>query len=176
MITLIIGTPDSGKSEQAEELALKTGDQVRYYLATMKVMDEAARERVAKHRAQREGKGFVTIERERGIVDVADLLDDGPSSTVLLECISNLVGNEMHDGMQWDRLQDPFDALGDRFVETIVSEIMHLAKCVHHLIIVTNTYASEDSGYDDDTILYVKLLNRVNERLILVADRMIDLR
>ncbi|MBR4168862.1 MAG: bifunctional adenosylcobinamide kinase/adenosylcobinamide-phosphate guanylyltransferase [Lachnospiraceae bacterium] len=170
MMTVIIGTPDSGKSALAEELALQTGDPYRYYLATMKVMDDAAAERVAKHRTQRAGKGFVTVERERDISDLAESLDHAAQATVLLECVSNLVGNEMHDDPQWANLKD------ERFAEAVVSDIVHLAERVHHLIIVTNTYAQEDSGYDDDTCLYVNLLDKVNERLILIADRTIDLR
>ncbi len=36
MVDLIIGTPDSGKSKRAEDLALKlSGDGKRIYLATM---------------------------------------------------------------------------------------------------------------------------------------------
>ncbi len=167
MMTLIIGTPDCGKSARAEELALQTGDEIRYYLATMKVMDEAGSRRVAKHRALREGKGFVTIERERDLAGLACELKDAERSTVLLECVSNLVGNMMHDEPRWE---------AERFAEAVVSDIVQLAEKVRHLIVVTNTYEDDGSGYDDDTRLYVKLLNGVNDRLTEMADRVIDLR
>ena len=70
MIYLVIGTQNSGKSELAENLSMETGDSSRLYLATMKIYDEAGRERVKKHRQQREGKGFVTIEQELNVLEV----------------------------------------------------------------------------------------------------------
>ena len=76
MITLVIGKPDSGKSELAEELALSGGYKNRYYIATMKVMDEAGKARVEKHRKMREGKGFVTLEIPLFIEDALDDIRD----------------------------------------------------------------------------------------------------
>ena len=48
MITLIIGTPDSGKSALAEDLALANDCRNRIYLATMKVCDDESKRRVDK--------------------------------------------------------------------------------------------------------------------------------
>ena len=97
MIRLVIGTHGSGKSALAENLAMKTGDPFRIYLATMKVLDDEGKERVARHRRQREGKGFVTIEKEYGICDILERIEKPMETTLLLECVANLVGNEMYD-------------------------------------------------------------------------------
>ncbi len=177
MMTMVIGTRDSGKSALAEDLCLKTGDERRYYLATMEVLDDAGRERVQKHLEKRRGKGFVTIERTRGIAGALKDMQDREHATVLLECIANLVGNEMH-GTDPERLALLRDqGRGEElFADAVVSDIVRLGNGVHHLIAVTDVFPAEDDGYDEETRLYVRLLALVNERLIRMADRVADVR
>ena len=102
MITLVIGTQDSGKSALAEDLAQESDGKL-YYLATMKVCDEEGRKRIERHRKAREGKGFETIERQIRIADAAADIDDHEEATVLLECMANLVANEMYDNPERNR-------------------------------------------------------------------------
>ena len=175
MTELIIGTTDSGKSALAEDLAMQTGDSRRYYLATMKVCDNEGRKRVEKHRKMREGKGFVTIERQCALSGIADDIDEPGEVTVLLECVSNLVGNVLHD--RPDRIVHlKSDGSGkSAFADEVADDIAGLADRVRNLIIVTNEYAMED-GYDEETRLYVELLGIVNERLRDIADRTFDLK
>ena len=175
MTELIIGTADSGKSALAEDLAMRTGDGRRYYLATMKVCDEEGRKRVEKHRKMREGKGFVTIERQYALSGFADEIEKPGEVTVLLECVSNLVGTLLYE--KPDRIRQlKSDGSGKiRFAEEVSGDIAELAGKVHNLIIVTNEYKVED-GFDEETRLYVELLDIVNERLRNMADRTYDLR
>ena len=85
MFTLVIGGAASGKSEYAESLLLGAPGP-RYYLATMEPMEDAeCRARIEKHRRQRAGKGFVTIERG---VDLAGLALPARGD-VLLEDLGN---------------------------------------------------------------------------------------
>ena len=67
MITLIIGTNNSGKSELAEKLAVQRGTGRKYYLATMQLCDDASRARAEKHRRMRAGKGFLTIDTNESV-------------------------------------------------------------------------------------------------------------
>ena len=175
MTVLVIGTADSGKSALAEDLAMQTGDSRRYYLATMKVCDNEGRKRVKKHRKMREGKGFVTIERQCALSGIVDDIVKPGEVTVLLECVSNLVGNVLHD--RPDRIMHlKSDGSGkSAFADEVADDIAELAAKVRNLIIVTNEYAMED-GYDEETRLYVELLGIVNGRLRDIADRTFDLR
>lgn len=94
MVYLIIGGSGSGKSAYAEQLMERfTGVTEKYYLATMQIFDEEGEKRKEKHRAARQGKGFLTIEQPRDIKKVVEQIK--PGSAVLLECMSNLVANEM---------------------------------------------------------------------------------
>ena len=176
MIALVIGTPDSGKSAFAEELALRTGDEVLYYLATMKVIDAAGTARVKKHRQQREGKGFVTIERCCDLPGLVGKMQDLSKAAVLLECVSNLVGNEMYDVLERARLCGQGAKFQEQFADEVFRDIQILGSRARDLILVTNEYEEDGMGYDEETRLYVRLLGLVNARLAAYADRIYDLR
>ena len=169
MLTVVKGDAGSGKSLLAEELAVKSGCREKYYIATMKVMDEAGRERVMKHRAQREGKGFVTIEAGQGIDAISYPIPR--DSVILLECIPNLVGNEMHDP---SGLFDGSKESGSMLAEKIAEDVIYLSMSVRHLIAVTSSYEKDD-GDDEDTAMYKRLLDEVNAHLEKAADELIDM-
>lgn len=61
MNVLVTGGAASGKSAFAERLACSLSPK-RTYLATMRPQGAEAQRRIAKHRAQREGLGFCTVE------------------------------------------------------------------------------------------------------------------
>ncbi len=174
-VHVIIGKQNSGKSLQAEELAVSYGRPL-YYIATMKVMDEEGRKRVKRHRKQREGKGFITIEREYDLRAMGTVLlaqknmpkEPSPwhtaEATVLLECVANLVGNELFDNPDRPWSKDPMKVDADEFVQTIIGDIKYLADHVKNLIIVSSEY-DPDEDADEETQLYLRLLSRVNEDL-----------
>ncbi|WP_026510432.1 MULTISPECIES: bifunctional adenosylcobinamide kinase/adenosylcobinamide-phosphate guanylyltransferase [unclassified Butyrivibrio] len=170
MIYLVIGTSNSGKSVLAEELSMKTDDPYRVYLATMKIYDDAGKERVEKHRRQREGKGFVTIEKEYGIAETLAQIPDPQKTTVLLECVSNLAGNEMFENPEGKNLTTI------ELIDKVVDEIKQLSKKVNNIIIVTNEYERDDEGYDVSTRRYVYILSMINEKLSAFSEKIYDLR
>ncbi len=175
MISLVIGKSNTGKSELAEKLALETGDDKVYYLATMNVMDDAGRKRVAKHRKQREGKGFITIEKKKDIAGIPDETGDGSVSTVLLECVANLVSNYIFDDPDFDIDNCDPDKACEYIALKTSEEIKELSGKVHNLIIVTNEYDKDGEGYDDATRFYVKTLSRTNELIKSYCDDIHDL-
>ena len=60
MLIYVSGGSGSGKSAFAEDLVVQSGVRKRVYLATMEPFGEDAAQRIARHRALRRGKGFVT--------------------------------------------------------------------------------------------------------------------
>lgn len=91
-LTLVLGGARSGKSRFAESLARQHGSP-RTYIATAEAFDDEMRQRIAKHREQRAGDGWVTIE---STLDPASVLPrDG---LVLLDCVTVWLGNLMHHG------------------------------------------------------------------------------
>ena len=92
MITFVLGGSGSGKSEFIEGLTMRIKSDKKFYIATMQPFDEEAYAKIARHREMRATKGFDTIECQTNVSKVR--VPEG--STVLLECISNLVANEMY--------------------------------------------------------------------------------
>ena len=187
MTILIIGTPDSGKSEKAEALALELaagrsgkGDptgQKKYYIATMIPYGEEGARRVEKHRKLREGKDFVTIEKTTAVHELVKEIPDLKDSTCLLECMSNLIGNEMH-------VEEEPKENGKKEIKTcklnelaagIVGSVMELAKAAANLVIVTNRFPMDGDHYDEDTRYYVKLVDLVNKELSSKVDKIYEL-
>ena len=92
MMTLVMGGAASGKSEFAEQMVLQTEILPRYYIATMQPFDKECCLRIEKHRKMRAQKQFETIECYTGLAH----LHLPQKGAVLLECMSNLVANELY--------------------------------------------------------------------------------
>ena len=92
MLTIVIGGAGSGKSAFAEGLVCRLPGE-KIYLATMLPRGGESARRVEKHRAQRAGMGFETLERgldlERAALPAR--------ANVLLEDLSNLLANERYE-------------------------------------------------------------------------------
>lgn len=162
MMTVVTGGSGSGKSAYAENQIQKTGRFPRYYIATMENRDEESQKRVDRHRAMRADKHFITIESPYDLEQVC-LEEKG---AVLLECMSNLVANELFlkDGM----------AQMERTVEKIIQGVAQLKAQSHDLVIVTNEVFSDGCIYDEWTEKYIKCLGIVNQRLSELADRVVE--
>ena len=168
MIHFFVGQSNTGKSEKAEELAMTFGFPHKLYIATMKVMDQEGELRVQKHRKQRAGKGFETLEIPMNITQVIPQIKDPENTVVLLECVSNLVGNEMYDNPEKAGLEEA------HFAEEIVQDIKQLADSVAELIVVSSVYEAKEE-YSEETLKYIRLLDRTNEEIKGIAHKVIEI-
>lgn len=159
---VVTGGSGSGKSAYAEAQIQSFGEITRYYLATMENRDEESQKRVDRHRAMRADKNFITVECPYDL-DKVCLEEEG---AVLLECMSNLVANELFlkDGMT-----DP-----ERTVQKIMDGVMRLKEQSTHLVIVTNEVFSDGILYDEWTKQYIRCLGIVNQQLSSLADRVVE--
>jgi len=155
MLTLVIGGAASGKSEFAESIMLKTA-LPRYYIATMQVWDAESAARVQKHRAMREKKRFVTIERP---LDLSGLVLP-ERGAALLEDMGNLAANELYDER----------GAGAAAAEAILRGAAALEAQCSRLVIVSNEVFSGGCDYGGDTASYLRLLAKVNNALAARAD------
>ena len=90
---LFIGGIKSGKSKNAEAYTLENANSKPIYLATNEFFDDEMKQRVAKHKAQRED-AFITIEESLNLSRVIKTFD----STVLVECVSMWINNMLYHG------------------------------------------------------------------------------
>lgn len=160
MTVLIIGHPDSGKSELAEQMVtdISTPGE-RIYLATMIPYGEDGAARVEKHRKMREGKGFTTIEAPFDILYAIEKADVPAGSTVLLECLSNLVANEL-----FERHAQP-----EEITAKLTEDVSKLADKVRNLIVVSNHFEIT-ADFDDETATYAKTMDALNDALGKICD------
>ncbi len=94
--------------------------------------------------------------------DNLTLRGEGMDRTVLLECLSNLVANELFER------HESSDAAADR----IISDIARLKELVRDLVIVSNHYEIKED-FDEETMMYARILDAVNDRIGAIADKVI---
>lgn len=183
MVIFVLGGSGSGKSEYAESLAVRLGQEAaeRYrqeslqgrkifqsvlhkpqlvYIATMEPLDKESRARVDRHRKQRAGKQFETRECYTHIEE----LNVQKNEILLLECLSNLTANEM------------FSPAGRK---TQVSDIIqmglsHLINHSLHLVVVGNNVFEDGIKYDEKTREYLQEMAKVHQFLAACADRVVE--
>ncbi|MCR5419625.1 MAG: bifunctional adenosylcobinamide kinase/adenosylcobinamide-phosphate guanylyltransferase [Lachnospiraceae bacterium] len=181
MLTFIIGKANSGKSKQAEKEAVNSQGINRYYLATMKIYDKEGELRVQRHRALRKDKGFITLECPYDIKKTLSLMEEPDKSTLLLECAANLAGNELYenplnrelmDRLKKEKAPDRIHFLLQSLAEKIEEDIDYLNNRVKDLLVVSSIY-EESPNMDNMTLVYIRLLNMINEHLKNKADRVI---
>lgn len=198
MITLITGGSGSGKSAYAEKyicrVSNENGYKEKYYIATMQVFDDEGQRKIDRHRRLRAGKGFITIEQPRDIQNAVSKLQSESSlktgRSALLECMSNLVANEMFplvdaSGMQAaeakkEALDDPENmkdyetAQISHVSKKVLKEVSILSENVAELVIVTNNVFEDGVCYDQSTMNYIKAMGIVNRGLAAIAERVVE--
>ena len=171
MMVLVTGGAASGKSEYAERLvcgevpetaAVSLAEGPRIYIAAMQPFGSEAKERIRKHRAAREHRGFRTVER---FTDLSGLCVP-PGSRVLLEDLGNLTANEMFSP---GGTADPGEA-----ADAVVRGILRLKKQCGLLVAVTNEIFSDGGGYSAETLQYLRALAEVNRRAAGAADQVTE--
>lgn len=193
MIALVIGGSGSGKSAYAEQMAVKAaGNGSLYYVATMQVYDEEGKKKVERHQKMRAGKGFLTIEQPRRLEEAAkkvaaesvpaeiasagkvttEKATTGVEKTVLLECMSNLVANEMFSEENLSAVMD--ETKIKQLSHEIISGVTALQDSCDILIIVTNQIFEDGIRYDASTMAYIRLLGDVNRQIAEQAEQVIE--
>lgn len=197
MMTVITGGSGSGKSAYAEDyigqIAVKSDHCNKYYIATMKVYDTEGQKKIDRHRRLRQGKGFITIEQPTDIEAIMEEINAVEFSTTvtndrvdyinpkqqnviyqnaaLLECMSNLVANEMftNDGNGNSKIVP-----ADIVCKKITNGIRAIKDTLDDLVIVTNNVFEDGIEYDDTTMEYIRAMGIVNQRIAAMADHVIE--
>jgi Adenosyl cobinamide kinase/adenosyl cobinamide phosphate guanylyltransferase len=166
MFILVIGGAASGKSEYAENLAMNLCNKEKTYIATMQSFGEIAQEKIKRHKELRKHKGFKTVEQPDNLhkIPQKDLQE-----TVLIECMSNLMANEMYDCNNESSKVKKIDP-----VQNIVNGIKYIQENSENIIVVTNEVFSDGIKYDEFTNKYIENLAKLNIELAKLCDKMVD--
>lgn len=188
MLHIVYGGSASGKSSYAESFAMSLQGEGRLlYIATMypykwntTEIDPETMQRIERHRAMRADKGFDTVECYQHVEHIVAKRQD----VLLLECMSNLLANEMYleqdsdDGGLAETMSE-VEKAGVGMSETlspvsnkIVQALVNLSTRVQDVVIVTNDVFSDGGSltYDESTREYVKNLAEINCALARVAE------
>lgn len=160
MMVVVTGGSGSGKSAYAEDRVTSFGDSERIYIATMIPYDKEGEKRVQRHRNMRAGKGFETVECYTGLKN----LEVAENSTVLLECMSNLVANEMFQE----------NGAHENTVSEVLEGVQNLKKQCRNLVVVTNEVFSDSARYDGDMEKYLTYLGEINAQMASMADDVVE--
>ena len=167
MLHIVYGGSASGKSSYAESFAMSLQGEGRLlYIATMypykwntTEIDPETMQRIERHRAMRADKGFDTVECYRHVEHIVAKRQD----VLLLECMSNLLANEMYlepDGNAGSDMVETMSPVSNKIVQALID----LSTRVQELVIVTNDVFSDGGSltYDESTREYVKNLAEIN--------------
>ena len=165
--TLILGGARSGKSNFAQELALKSGKPV-LFVATATASDEELRQRIEEHRKARPAD-WTTLETTShlGSLITGNI---GKSQTVIIDCITLLVNNIL-----FEHVSDTNGQINARHAEKdVIAELGGLIDCIKlanaSFIIVTNEVGLGLVPGDPVSRLYRDLLGKANQMLAQQVD------
>lgn len=160
MLITVTGGSGSGKSAYAEKRAGILEPEDKVYIATMEPYDEESFRRIDRHRRMRAGSHYRTIECYRHLEQV----NPGEKATVLLECMSNLVANEMFSP----------EGRGHESAPAVLEGLRHLASSCRNLVVVTNNVFDAGHAAEESSEEYLGMLGQINRGLAEMSDEMID--
>ncbi|MCL2401150.1 MAG: bifunctional adenosylcobinamide kinase/adenosylcobinamide-phosphate guanylyltransferase [Oscillospiraceae bacterium] len=147
MRIFISGGCKNGKSYYAQQLAKAQATDSLYYVATMQSADSEDDERIERHRQERDGWGFATVEQPCDIENILHECDSGGS--FLLDSLTALLSNEMF----------PADGdMNEHAAEKITRGLNRVLDEVENIVIVSDYIYSDAMIYDALTEQYRRSL------------------
>ena len=193
MIELVYGGSGSGKSEFAEKLILESECESRFYIATMKIFDGEGKKRVERHRKLREKKNFITIEETNESKNLEDAVEkirkmssgknlgdsirfgagkssEKKKSAVLVECLSNLLANEMF--LSSGKILSAGEAA--KKVISGLNRLFSSENFISEIVLVSNNIFDDGLDYDEATKSYMEALAEINAFAAKNADKVFE--
>ena len=161
MSTYISGGCKNGKSYYAQRVARAAGRPM-YYVATMIPTDGEDLARIRRHREDRAGWGFETLERGRDILACLEGAD--ARGSFLLDSVTALLSNEMFtpEGIRMD---------APRAVAEALEEFVRRAP---NTVLVSDYIFSDAMLYDEWTEAYRRGLAFIDRRMAAACDNVIE--
>ena len=161
MSTYISGGCKNGKSFYAQKVA-KAGGSPLYYIATMIPHDDEDLARIRRHREERAGWGFETLECGRDILRCLDNAD--PMGSFLLDSVTALLSNEMF-------APEGIDMGAPVRIAQALEAFVRLAP---NTVLVSDYIFSDAILYDELTEAYRKGLATIDRHMAAACDNVIE--
>lgn len=168
-LIFISGGVRSGKSRFAEILAGKWKEQISgqlHYVAAGQPSDQEMKERIMRHKQDREYSGFHwrTWEIPRNLSPLSSVLSK--DDIVLLDCLTTLLNNEFfHDEGCWKDKD-----FSETIYYKILGEIKQVVKQARATIVVSNEVLWEPMADQGLVFSYSKVLGLLHQSLVKECD------
>jgi len=164
MMVFVTGGVRSGKSSWAERFCIERAKQKMspvHYVATSAIVDSEMEQRILLHQKRREQSGieWKTIEQQQHIREVtAHLTGD---EIVLIDCLTNLVNNEMFADMRtYEQIE-----YQDELIRSIAKELHEIDQASDTLVIVSNELAFDTNRFPM-VHSFIRVLNKLHQHLV----------
>ena len=161
MSTFISGGCKNGKSYYAQRIAKAAGAPL-YYIATMIPHDEEDDARILRHRNERDGWGFETLECGADILSCLDRAD--PNGSFLLDSVTALLSNEMFAP----------DGFHPESPEKIAAELCEFVRRAPKTVLVSDFIYSDAALYDEWTEAYRRGLAHIDCSIARACDNVLE--
>ena len=151
MRIFISGGCKNGKSYHAQRLTKAQRTNSLYYIATMKPADYEDDERIARHRMERDGWGFITIEQPVNIEKILEKSDG--SGSFLLDSLTALLANEMFL---------PDGSVNGEAAKKITGGLTQVINETKNIVIISDYIYSDAAFYDPLSEAYRKSLAEID--------------
>ena len=163
MRIFISGGCKNGKSFYAQRLAKEQSARPLYYIATMMPADSEDDERIKRHRQEREGWGFETVEQFSNIEDILNKCETGGS--FLLDSLTALLASEM---FPLGGSVDPGAA------ERIAAGLSQVLSDIENIVIVSDYIYSDAERFDPLTEEYRCSLAKIDRAAAQKCDTVLE--
>lgn len=162
-LVFITGGVRSGKSSFAETYVMNEQARRNVYVASGIAVDEEMKERINRHRDDRENYPveWVTIEQPRYFQKVIPQIDVGDA--ILWDCVTTWLANELYEGQMEDVEKRLFAAIDQVLEKATV------------LVIVSNEVLDESLSKYEYTTLYQQWIGRIHQKLVAKADHAFEM-
>ena len=155
MITFIIGGMKSGKSRFAMKEGENTGNRNLYYIATARVIDEEMKERIERHKKERDSY-WITLEEPINLAEAIIKIPD--NSSIVIDCLTTWLTNLIVEVNDYQKFINSFIELLTKLKEKI------------HIFIVANEVGL---GIIPETELgrkFIDIAGTVNQKIMDICD------
>ena len=166
MTVFISGGAKSGKSNLAQDLALRlSGGGKHYYVATLIPGGAEDDDRIRKHLADRDGMDFETVECFTNILDCLKTTDQ--EGAFLVDSVTSLLQNALFP-VEKNYAMDPEGAV------RCADELVEFAGMVRHAVFVSDYIYSDAERYSESTERYRRCLADTDRRLAQICDAVVE--
>ncbi|MCH2205457.1 MAG: bifunctional adenosylcobinamide kinase/adenosylcobinamide-phosphate guanylyltransferase [Lentisphaerales bacterium] len=161
-IFLITGGCRSGKSSYSEKLALNLpGPHV--YLATSPCLDDDMMNRIARHKRDRAGQGWQTVEEE---INIAEQISKNDGATILIDCLTLWINNLM-----WQAEQAGKEISEDDMIVKAEDLVAACQKISGNVVMVTNETGMGIMPINRQARIFADLSGRCNQIIAKAAKK-----